>query len=275
MPLGIGMIILLAVIQGLTEFFPVSSSGHLVIFESLFGLRGEGSSFGILFELAVHVGTLGAVIVCYRERIILLCRAVLSLVVSGRRGYASYRSELDYIGFIAIGTIPAAVIGAAFHDEITAAFNAPSLTALCLVATGIYLVTSKGRAGTRSLTRSSALIIGLAQAIAILPGCSRSGWTITTGLLLGLGFARAAEFSFLLSVPAVVGAIALELVKEPVVLTVHSLSPLVIGAVGAFVSGWLALKLLIGILRGEAFHRFAYYLVPAGLVAFTYFAVLT
>ena len=275
MSVGIGIILVLAVIQGFTEFFPVSSSGHLVIFESLFGMRGEGSTLGIMFEVAVHVGTLGAVVVFYRHRIVLLCRAFLSLIVSGRAGYAAYRKELSYIGLIIVGTIPAAVIGAGFHDQIEAAFNAPDLTALFLVATGIYLVTSRWRAASWNLTWYSALIIGLAQAVAILPGCSRSGWTITTGLLLGVGFAQAAEFSFLLSVPAILGATVLELIKEPAAMTSHSTALLLIGAGAAFISGWLALKLLIGTLRREAFHRFAYYLIPAGLAAFIYFAIVT
>jgi undecaprenyl-diphosphatase len=274
MNVGIGIILFLAVVQGFTEFFPVSSSGHLVIFESLFGMRGDGSTRGIVFEVAVHVGTLGAVVVFYRQRIMLLCRAFFSLLFSGRTGCTTYRKELSYIGLIIVGTIPAAVIGGAFHDQVKTAFNAPSLTALCLVATGIYLLTGRLRAASWNLTWYSALIIGLAQAIAILPGCSRSGWTITTGLLLGLGFVQAAEFSFLLSIPAILGATVLELMKEPAALTSHSPMPLLIGAGAAFISGLLALKLLIGILRREAFHRFAYYLLPVGLAAYIYFALL-
>jgi undecaprenyl-diphosphatase len=238
-------------------------------------LRGEGYEHGIIFELAVHVGTLGAVVVFYRRKLVLLCRALASLVVSGGRGRTAYGDDIRYIGLLVIGSIPAAAIGLAFHDQVEAAFNEPRVTALFLMATGIYLLLGRSRVANRNLTWRSALVIGLAQAVAILPGCSRSGWTIATGLLAGLGFARAAEFSFLLSIPAVLGATLLELLKQPVPLTFNFLAPLVIGAATAFVSGWLALKLLIGILGRGAFHRFAYYLLPAGLAAFVYFTVVT
>jgi undecaprenyl-diphosphatase len=273
MNISIWTIILLAVIQGLTEFFPVSSSGHLVIFESLFGMRGRGSAHGIIFEVAVHLGTLGAVIIFYRRKLLLLCRAALALVSSGAGGFRRYREEIVYIGYIIVGTIPAAAVGVLFHDRIESTFNSPALASIFLVATGAFLLTSRLHCVSWNLTWYSALCIGLAQAVAILPGISRSGWTITSGMLLGLGFAQAAEFSFLLSVPAILGAMALELMKGPMPLTTNSAMPLIVGAAGAFLAGWLALKLLIGILTRGAFHRFAYYLIPAGILAFLYFRI--
>ncbi len=273
MNMSLWIVILLAVVQGLTEFFPVSSSGHLVIFEALFGLRGEGSKPGIMFEVAVHIGTLGAVLIFYRRKLLLLCRAILSLIFSGRSGFAKYRKEMSYIGYIIIGTIPAGIVGVLFNNQIEAAFNSPAITSICLVATGTFLLASRLHCVSWNLNWYSALLIGLAQAVAILPGISRSGSTITAGLLLGLGFAQAAEFSFILSVPAILGAMALELVKEPVPLTGASMMPLVVGAVGAFLTGWLALRLLVRILNKGAFHRFAYYLLPVGIAAFVYFAL--
>jgi undecaprenyl-diphosphatase len=273
MQLGIGIVLLLAAVQGLTEFFPVSSSGHLVILESLLHARAGGIARSIVFEVAVHVGTLGAVIVFYRRKVGLLARALLALLY-GRSGYERHREELRYIGLLIVGTIPAGAVGATLHDRIEGAFNAPDLTALLIVATGIYLFMSRLRVARWRLTWYAALIIGLAQGIAVLPGCSRSGWTITTGLLVGLGFAEAAEFSFLLSIPAVLGATVLELLKEPAPMTVSALAPLVIGAVGAFLAGVCALKLLIGILGRGTFHRFAYYCIVFGAAAFVYFAFL-
>jgi len=274
MNVGIWMVLVLAVVQGLTEFFPVSSSGHLVILEALFGMRQGGAGAGLIFEIAVHIGTLGAVMIFYRKKLLLLCNALLASVFSGRGGYDRYRNEMRYIGLVILGTIPAGVIGVLFHDQVEATFDSPSLSAFLLVATGLYLLMTKLRSVRGSLGWQSALIIGIAQAIAILPGCSRSGWTITTGLLLGVGFAEAAEYSFLLSIPAILGALVLTLVKEPAALSAGSLAPLVIGAAAAFLAGLVALKLLIGILNRGGFHRFAYYLLPVGIVAFIYFRLL-
>jgi undecaprenyl-diphosphatase len=274
MNMSLWIVILLAVVQGLTEFFPVSSSGHLVILEALFGTREGSARAGLMFEIAVHTGTLGAVIIFYRKKVIHLCRAFLASIFTGSGGYDKYRSEMRYIGLVILGTIPAGVIGVLFHDQVEATFDSPSLSALFLVATGIYLLMTRMRAVRGSLGWQSALIIGVAQAIAILPGCSRSGWTITTGLLLGIGFAEAAEYSFLLSIPAILGALVLTLVKEPGVLSAGSIAPLAIGAAVAFLAGLVALKLLIGILNRGAFHRFAYYLLPVGVVVFVYFRIL-
>ncbi len=274
MDMSLWMVVLLAVVQGLTEFFPVSSSGHLVILEALFGTREASARAGLMFEIAVHVGTLGAVIIFYRAKAVHLCTALLASIFTGRGGFGRYRSEMRYIGLIVLGTIPAGIVGLLFHDQVEAAFDSPDLAALLLVATGIYLLMTRMRPIRGTLGWRSALIIGIAQAIAILPGCSRSGWTITTGLLLGVGFAEAAEYSFLLSIPAILGALALQFAKEPGALNAGSLAPLAIGAAAAFLAGLLALKLLIGILTRGVFHRFAYYLLPAGIAAFVYFGIL-
>jgi len=274
MNMSLWIVILLAVVQGLTEFFPVSSSGHLVILEALFKTREGNAQAGLMFEIAVHLGTLGAVIIFYRAKLIRLCQALLASALSGRDGYDRYRDEVRYVGLVILGTIPAGIVGLLFHDEVEATFNSPSLSALFLVATGIYLLMTRMRAVRGSLGWQSALIIGVAQAIAILPGCSRSGWTIATGLLLGVGFAEAAEYSFLLSIPAILGALVLTLAKEPGVLSAGSFAPLAIGAAVAFLTGLVALKLLIGILTKGAFHRFAYYLLPVGIAAFVYFRFL-
>jgi undecaprenyl-diphosphatase len=273
MNMSLWIVILLAVVQGLTEFFPVSSSGHLVMLEALFGTRQGTPGVGIIFEIAVHIGTLGAVIIFYRKKLLLLCKALIASAFSGRSGWDKYRGEMRYIGLVILGTMPAGIIGVLFHDQVEYTFNSPALSALLLVATGLYLLMTRMRVVQGSLGWQSALIIGVAQAIAILPGCSRSGWTITTGLLLGVGFAEAAEYSFVLSIPAILGALVLQLVKEPGALSAGSPAPLVIGVVAALFAGLIALKLLIGILTVGAFHRFAYYLLPVGIAAFVYFRI--
>jgi undecaprenyl-diphosphatase len=272
MTMSIWIVLLLAVVQGLTEFFPVSSSGHLVMFEALFGGRGDASAGSVLFEVAVHVGTLGAIVVFYRRKLRALLVATLAVLGSGRKGWEAHRGEARYIGYIVAGTIPAALAGVLLRDEIAGAFDAPALASAFLVATGAFLLLGRRRAVSRTLSWRTALVIGAAQAVAILPGISRSGWTITTALILGLGFAEAAEFSFLLSIPAILGALVLEIAAEPPAMTVEALLPLVVGAAAAFLSGWLALRLLIGVLTRGAFHRFAYYLFPVGFAALYYFA---
>jgi len=271
MTAGYAIVIILAIIQGFTEFFPISSSGHLVIFQELFRMRGHDIGNSMIFDVAVHVGTVGAVIAFYRKRLLLLCKAFFSPILHGASGFKMYGKEITYIGYIVIGTIPAGVVGVLFNDRIERAFDSPALVSLFLVATGIFLLTSRLRGVSWNLTWYTALLIGLAQAVAILPGISRSGWTITAGLLLGLGFTQAAEFSFLLSVPAILGALVLELMKKALPLAGNSALPLVVGAVGAFFTGLLALRLIIGILNKGAFHRFAYYLIPAGIAAFLFF----
>jgi undecaprenyl-diphosphatase len=271
MSMSLWIVVLLAVVQGLTEFFPVSSSGHLVILEALFGTRRGGAQSGIMFEIAVHIGTLGAVIVFYRARVMHLCRAFLAAVFTGKSGYDRYRDEMRYVGLIVLGTIPAAIVGALFNDRVEATFGSPGLSALFLVATGIFLLMTRNRAARGGIGWRTALAIGAAQAIAILPGVSRSGWTIATALILGVGFAEAAEYSFMLSIPAILGALVMTLAQEPGALNAGSITPLAIGAAAALLAGLVALWLLIGILNRGAFHRFAYYLLPAGLAALVYF----
>jgi undecaprenyl-diphosphatase len=262
------LILLLAVVQGLTEFLPVSSSGHLVLLESLFGLRGGGGQGGVLFEISVHVGTLAAVLLVYRRKVGGLLSGAFRFLSSGFRDAGD---EARYIKYMAVAGVPAAVVGLLFHDSIEVLFDSPRLTALMFVATALVLAASRLRRPERDLTVTTALLIGIAQAIAILPGCSRSGWTITTGLLLGLGFGRAAEFSFLISIPAILGALVLELWKYPIAAARNEVAPLVIGGVVAFLAGWFALRLLLRILRTGSLHRFSYYLAVLGIAAFIFF----
>jgi undecaprenyl-diphosphatase len=264
------LILLLAVVQGFTEFLPVSSSGHLVLFESFFGVRGAGGEGGILFEISVHVGTLAAVLLVYRRR--------LGGLISGALRFISSRfgdglDDVRYIGYMAVASVPAAVVGLLFRDEIEILFDSPRVTALLLIVTALVLTASRIRGQERELTVATAFLVGVAQAIAILPGCSRSGWTITVGLLLGLGFGRAAEFSFLISIPAILGALVLEIWKHPAAASREEIMTLLIGGLVAFLSGWLALRLLLRILRTGAFHRFSYYLATIGILAFLYFTL--
>jgi len=271
----LAVVILIAIVQGLTEFLPVSSSGHIVLLESLLGFRKDATYSGVIFEVAVHVGTLGAVILIYREKIAKLLYSVLMLIQApfkrGNEAPGAAGEDIRYIILIVVGSVPAAVVGLLFSDRIESTFSIPQVAAAFLVATGFFLLLSRRGRGGRSIGTAHALIIGLAQAVAILPGISRSGWTITTALLLGIGYVEAAQFSFILSIPAILGALLLELVKGDMILSVDYILPLVVGCVVSFLSGWLALKFLLRVLREGYLYRFSYYLIPVGIAALAYY----
>ncbi|MCK4538111.1 MAG: undecaprenyl-diphosphate phosphatase [Candidatus Krumholzibacteria bacterium] len=268
------IVLVLAVIQGLTEFLPVSSSGHLVIAEALLRTKDPAGAGSIMFEIAVHVGTLGAVIAVYRKKVAALVRTAAGWIFPPLRKNETFRDDSLYVVWIILGSIPAGIVGLLFKARIEGMFDSPGIVSGLLIVTGVMLLLSKGRGGDSPLTWRIVILIGIAQAVAIFPGCSRSGWTIAVALLAGIGFERGAEFSFMLSIPAILGALLLELAGGAAVFTGSSLILLAVGTVTAFVSGLLALKLLIYILRKGSFYRFAWYLVPAGAVLLGYFVII-
>ncbi len=242
----------LGLIQGLTEFLPVSSSGHLVMLQALLGLEQKG----VVFEVALHVATLASVLIFYRRR-------VAELLVGALRG----RPEaLRYAAKLALATVPAVLAVLAIGDFLEARFEVPATAGVCLLLTGAILWTTR-RSAPRAQDAEpgwrAALLIGCAQAFAILPGISRSGATVAAALALGVAPAAAAEFSFLMSVVAVGGAAALKL-PALTALPPGALGPLLIGALVALVSGVAAIWLFVRLLRTRAFHRFAYYTWGAG-----------
>ena len=267
-------LLILAIIQGLTEFLPVSSSGHLVLAESILGSSGGMVEGSLIFEIAVHTGTLGAVIVIYRDRIRSLIKALFQWAAAGFKRDDRNTDQIRYAGWILLGSLPAAAAGIFFRESIIGLFNSPALTSAFLVITGIFLMLSKGKSGNARLTWRIVLMIGAAQAVAIIPGCSRSGWTITAALLAGVGFEKAAEFSFMLSIPAILGALLLEFISGSVVLTGQGSLYLIIGLLVAFGSGLLALRLLIYLLEKGRLYRFSWYLLPAGALSLLYFLMV-
>jgi undecaprenyl-diphosphatase len=255
--------IVMGLIQGLTEFLPVSSSGHLVIAKSLLGLK----EVGITLEIVTHFATAAAVIIFLRKRIGAMLRALWRWVTQGRRALSERDAEdADLLWLVALGTVPAVVVGLALEDPITRLFEDPVTTAAMLVVTGVFLlVTGKVARKTNRLRWPQAILVGLAQAAAIVPGLSRSGFTVGAGLAAGLEKRRAVEFSLLLSLPAIIGATALEaaggdLGGAPVAIAAAALV--------AFAVGYAAIALLFRAVVKNRFHAFAYYLIPAGIVAF-------
>ncbi len=244
--------LLLGLVQGVTEFLPVSSSGHLVMAQELLGVAQEG----LLFEITVHVATLVSVLVFYRRRILGLVTGAL------RRDPEALR----YGAKLAPATVPAVVLVLAAGDFLEAQFESAAIAGVCLLLTGWMLWTTRRNAAGASLPEPdwrAALLIGCAQAFAILPGISRSGATVAAALALGVAPVAAAEFSFLMSVIAVSGA---AVVKAPELAEVplQDVGALGLGGLAAALSGIAAIWLFVRLLRSQQFYRFAYYTVPVG-----------
>jgi undecaprenyl-diphosphatase len=260
----------LGVLQGITEFLPISSSGHLVLAQHLLGLR-ESQLF---FDIAVHVGTLMAVFLVFRSDLALIfegCLRILRRTPSSQTNPASAHLDMgvNMALMILVGSLPTALIGFFFRDLFHRFFASPAIVALGLWTTGFFLLWSRwSKPQDKNLDNPrvlDALVIGLAQGAAISPGVSRSGVTITVGMLLGLGPDLAFRFSFLLSIPAILGALASEAFhlggnhpEWPV---------LAVGFFSAFFVGWIALQFLRSLVgRGKLFY-FAPYCFVLGAIA--------
>lgn len=245
--------VVLGLVQGLTEFFPVSSSGHLVLAEDLLGMNPPG----ITFEVWVHAATLGAVLLVYR-------RKVAGLTV----GALSGRSESwRYLSKLFLASIPAGVVGILAGPAIGPLFDWPTFAAAALLVTGLIVYATRwllDRGGREEPGWAGALLIGLAQALAILPGISRSGSTVAAALLVRTGRESAAEFSFLLSVPAILGATILEIPQLSAARSSIEPVAMIAAAVAALVAGVAAIVLFVRWLRVGHFHRFAYYCWAVG-----------
>jgi len=255
--------VLLGLVQGLTEFLPVSSSGHLVIIQDLLGVELPGLSF----ELAVHGGTLAAVLAAFGDRVWRLLQGASAVVFAGSR-HPEHREAARWAAAVAVGTLPAAVAGAGLRPLWGRWFESPEVAGWGLLLTGCILYFA-GRLHARAeparvLGPGRALVIGLFQAAALTPGISRSGSTIAAGLGVGLGRRAAAEFSFLLSIPAVGGALLLDLARLAPALPRGDVIPLVLGAVAAAVSGYGAIRALMKFVLAGRLHVFSYYVWALG-----------
>ena len=247
--------VLLGVVQGLTEFLPVSSSGHLVVVEAALGITTPG----VVIEVVLHVATLLAVVIVYRK---VLWRLAGGAVVGDRTAWR-------YIALLAIGTVPAALAGLFLEEWFERTFQSLLLVGLNFLITGTVLWSTRGRvqhAERPSPSTKGAFGIGMAQALAILPGISRSGTTVAAALWLGVDPVRAAEFSFLLAVPAIAGAAVLQIPNLSGGLASAGALPVAAGFLAALVSGVAAIRLLIFLLRNKAFHRFAPYCWGIGAI---------
>lgn len=245
--------LLLGILQGLTEFLPVSSSGHLVIAQWLLDAELGG---GILFEVSVHVATMAAILLFYHRRIAELIIGAVS--ASG--------DALRYIGKLAVGTLPTVAVALLARDWIEQQFESAGVAGACLLITGGVVWSTRhtlGKGDSVEPTWSGAFLIGCAQAVAILPGISRSGSTVGAALALGLSPLAAAEFSFLLGVIAIAGAGVLML-PELTEVSGPLLQSIAFGGAAALLSGLVALWIFVWFLRAQRFYLFAWYAWIAG-----------
>ncbi|MCX8034568.1 MAG: undecaprenyl-diphosphatase UppP [Thermodesulfovibrio sp.] len=247
--------IILGIIQGITEFLPISSTAHLVITPWIFGWTGTVNSLS--FDIAVHVGTLFSLFYCFwKDWIDILLR------------------DRKMLFYLVLGTIPAGVAGFTFHDFIENSLRDPLIIVFTLIFIGILMLIAEkiGKRQRNSVTLSDAIVIGTAQAIALIPGVSRSGITITAGLFKGLDRAYAAKFSFLLSTPAIAGAGVLDFYKSIKIGYSHDYSLFIIGVISAAITGIIAIKFLLNFLKKYPLNIFIYYRwVLAGVIFLLYF----
>lgn len=253
--------IILGIVQGLTEFLPVSSSGHLVLAQEVLGTAfGQG----ILFEVAVHVATLFAILIFYRQRVLRLTTGVFT----GRR------DSLEYAGKLIVGTLPAVIVALTLRDMIEGQFESLLGVGICLIITGFLVWSTRytnKHEGASAPGWGAALIIGCVQAFAILPGISRSGSTVAAGLALGLHPLAAAEFSFMLGMIAMAGA-GILLLPELTSIDPSLFDTIMAGSVAALISGLAALIAFVWLLKTQRFHVFAWYAWVVGAITI-WFAV--
>ncbi|MCL6583229.1 MAG: undecaprenyl-diphosphatase UppP [bacterium] len=267
--------ILLGTVQGLTEFFPVSSSGHLVIIESFFKNFDRP---GLLFEIFLHLGTLLAIFTYYRRQIAQMVEGLFRWKSDSLSSRSTQRGRKVLL-MIVLGSVPTAIIGFAFKDLFEQTFSAPSLVLVALGLTGGLLWLASRRMPTTSrkleeMTIRDALLIGLFQGLAITPGISRSGTTIAMGIFCGLEPSACVEYSFLLSIPAILGATILE-GKDSLYLfwqPTTNLPAILAGTLAASVVGYLAIKYLVRLICQHRLSMFAWYCwlvaLGSGLILF-------
>jgi undecaprenyl-diphosphatase len=260
--------VILGIVQGLTEFFPVSSDGHLIVVSHWLGISGPK----LFFDVMLHSGTLLAVLLVFGKDVLQMFsgawRALRALGNRPVQDIIKDDPELRLGLLVILATIPTGIIGLLLKkwiDPLSTLFITGLF--LCLSGALLWFTRCTGDAGRESneITTRDALMIGLMQGAAVLPGLSRSGSTITGGLWLGLSRAAAGRFSFLLSIPAVLGAIILELkdsLKDPP----DQWGPIIVGSVVSFLVGLLALRALLWVVRGGRLYSFAYYVFPMGVI---------
>lgn len=248
--------IVLGLIQGIAEWLPISSTGHLRLYEYFRGLKVP-----LLYDITLHMGTLVVILVFFRKDI----KKILSALV-----HLDFRTEDGHlISLIIVGSAPTALIGYVFRNTVESIFLSPLPIGIALILCGILLFSSRiAHEKTDHISYATAIVFGIAQGVSIIPGLSRSGTTIAVALLLGLKREKAFRFSFLLSIPAIIGAEALTAYDQRATLAQSGFGMLeiAVGVAVATITGYFALKLLHKAIENRKFHLFAFYCWLFGLV---------
>ena len=249
--------IILGIVQGLTEFLPVSSSGHIEIAKVLLGISQEQN---LLMTIVLHAATALSTIFVFREDIKEIIRGLLQF---------KWNKEFQFSLKIIISMIPAALIGLFFENEIELLFGGQILFVGCmLIVTGLLLfLADKAKNTNQNVNFFHALIIGISQAIAILPGVSRSGATISTSVLLGIDREKAARFSFLMVVPLILGKMGKDIISGDILIENTTLMPLLTGFTAAFITGLFACKWMIRLVKKSKLKYFSFYCFLVGTVS--------
>lgn len=260
--------IVLGLVQGLSEFLPISSSGHLILVPWLFGWDDLGdASVDKAFDVALHIGTLVAVVGYFRKDLSVYVREGVRLVVNRERP-STGEGRLAWL--LVLSAVPAAVVGALFDDFITEKLGTPTMIAVSLIVFGLILAWADRRAGTRTIddfTTRDALQVGAAQVLALNPGTSRSGITISAGRFTGFNRDAAARISFLMSIPVTTGAVLLKvgkLVSDGI--PDGLLGPMIAGIITSGLAGWFAVWGTIRLVRTRSFMPFVIYRCVLGVV---------
>ncbi|MFH1222563.1 MAG: undecaprenyl-diphosphate phosphatase [Candidatus Micrarchaeota archaeon] len=241
--------VFLGIVQGITEWLPISSSAHLALAQYYLGIKAD-----VAFDIVLHLGTLVAVVAYYRKELLQLAKGVLQRDAK----------QLRFAGLVLLAAVPTAIIGLAFKDFFESMFSDPVLIAGALGLTGFFLITASRANGKEKVDAKFAAAIGIAQGIAVAPGISRSGATIGTALLLGVEKEEAAKFSFLIAIIPILGAAALE--GRKVLGNGVELLPALVGFVVAAVVGYFAIGLLLRVLKESKLQLFGYYCLALAVI---------
>ncbi len=254
--------IILGVIQGLTEFLPVSSSGHLELGKAILGDSSIPKE-SLLFTVVLHFATALSTMVVFRKDIWLLLKGVIKF---------EWNEDLQFVSKIALSMIPAVIVGLFFEEQLESLFGANILLVGCmlLVTAALLFLADKAKDTHKKVSFKNAFIIGISQAIAMLPGISRSGATISTSVLLGNDKTRAARFSFLMVVPLIFGKIAKDLLSGELTYEASNFTYLSVGFIAAFVAGLFACTWMISLVKKSKLSYFAIYCAIVGVIAIIY-----
>ena len=275
--------IILGIIEGITEWLPISSTGHLIIAEKLLGFVAADESFREMFEVVIQLGAVMAVVVLYFEKLWPFC--------GDKSAHYIKKESMSLWGKVLIGAIPAGVIGLLFDDIINKIFYNEWVIAATLIIYGVlFIVIEKAKKGStpkiaemNDLSVTTALLIGCCQILAMIPGTSRSGVTILGAVLLGASRTVAAEYSFFMAVPVMVGASALKTVKYIIEIAQSDVAMsetalqwvvLITGMVTAFIVSVLAIKFFIGYIKKKDFTVFGYYRIILGIAVILFFSLV-